>query len=475
MNEISALTGYNGLVRGNLREIIEMKIKDKIKKKKQSKVESKKQSKEAAAETNETESKKPKEVGQSVLKFIREVAVNIVTTGVIALIVAVWAVISGVYSNIRSIPSLATKEDISQMVKTSDIEDMATTDDIKNIATKDDISDMATKKDIEGLQTRISSLETLYNDLNRSVGKLEGALDVVFQPNEYVKNEIGQTYDSYNSAYKKSEGTVWRPYVKVMGNDFKTGDPYTVEDVENKTMVVSYFDENNDEIFFKGRFNEDNKWDGNCVINKYRDGNLIFIMNANYRAGKLETYNQVFSYTNASNKEVWAISSREVGEEGNLGETRTYDKEGEWKKDFDNRYLQSECIFDEKDFYGMMDSKMDLKLEGYYNGYTSDGYFNDTNENAYMVKYTEDGYVRTFYLGQFKDGQPYDLTGEAFAISLGYDGKNYYYYCGIIEDLSKISDIEDGWQPISVEEIEQKINADDYICSLDWFSEEIAQ
>ena len=416
---------------------------------------------------------------EKVKKFTHEVFVNIVGGLALLIITTIISAIvvstTGIYRDIKSIPNMATKDDIEGMVKSDDIKNMATTDDIKNIATKDDINDMATQKDVEGLQTKIDSLEILYNDLNRSVGKLEGALDVVLNPNEYVKNEIGQTYDSYNAAYQKSEGNAWKNFVQVIGNDFKTGAPYTAEDVANKTMVVSYFDENNDEVFFKGRFNEDNKWDGNCVINKYRDGNLIFIMNANYEAGKLETYNQVFSYTNASNKEVWAISSREVGEEGNLGETWTYDKEGEWKKDFANRYLQSECIFDEKDFYDMMDLKMNLKLEGYYNGYTSDGYFNDTNENAYMVKYTEDGYVRTLYSGQFENGQPHDLTGKAFAISLGHDRKNYYYYCGIIEDLSKISEIEDGWQLISVEEIEQKINADDYNCSLDWFSEEIVQ
>lgn len=119
---------------------------------------------------------------------------------------------------------------------------------------------------------------------------------------------------------------------------------------------------------------------------------------------------------------------------------------------------------------------MDLDIEGYYNGYTSDGYFNDENEDetedetAYMIKYTEEGYVRLFYSGKFASGQPRDLSGKAVAISLGYDRENYYYYSGAIEDISKIGD---DWRKISIEEIKQIITNGNYDSSLIWYGEVI--
>ena len=115
---------------------------------------------------------------------------------------------------------------------------------------------------------------------------------------------------------------------------------------------------------------------------------------------------------------------------------------------------------------------MDLDIEGYYNGYTSDGYFNDENEDgtAYMIKYTEEGYVRLFYFGKFASGQPRDLSGKAVAISLGHDGENYYYYSGEIENISEIGD---NWRKISVEEIKPIIKNINYEGSLVWYGEVI--
>lgn len=372
-------------------------------------------------------------------------------------IIAIVAGVTGIYSDIKSIPNMATKEDIADMVTTTDIADMVTTADIADMATTNNINGMS--KAIDELEGKIDDIDKEYDDkyeeLIRSVGVLEGRLGIYVDPTMDVISKINETYSSYDNTYNESNNYVWMDLKQEVGRDFITGAPYTAEDLENEIVILSYIDENNDEVFFKGTFNENNQWEGNCIINKYSNGNLKYIMNANYESGKLITYNQVFSYVNSLNKEVWAISSRTVEEKGNAGQTWTYFKEREYKKYFENEYLTAENIINEEYFYNIMD----LKIEGYYNGYTSNGYFNDESENAYMVRYNEDGYIRLFYTGRFVNGQAYDKTGSASVIAFGYDEENYYHYSGVIEDISKIGN---GWEKISVDEVKKKIMNSNY-------------
>ena len=55
--------------------------------------------------------------------------------------------------------TMATKEDIKDMVVKSDIEDMVRKSDIEYMVTKEDIKDMATKQDIKPILTLIGSYE----------------------------------------------------------------------------------------------------------------------------------------------------------------------------------------------------------------------------------------------------------------------------------------------------------------------------
>lgn len=468
MNKVMAFADYNILSEGRLQEIIEMKMRDLIKWVNRSKkTEEPKKMENAPQNSDERTKKKDNSDGKTgASKFVHDVAVNAIGGIVVAVVIAVWAGFTGIYNNIKSIPDLATKEDIENMVTTSDIENMVTTSDIENMVVKDDIKDTAKQNDIETLTKQIDNISQKYDNLNRSVGVIEGRLGIPVNPNAGFISKLTQTYASYDTVYNESTNNVWSDLSQEVGTDLTTGAIYTAEDLENETVILSYFDENNNEVYFKGKYNEDNKWEGNCIINKYSDGNLKYIMNADYESGKLVAYKQVFSYINSANMEVWAISSRTVEEEGNAGQTWTFFKEREWKKDFEKNYLKAENIINEEYFYNIMD----LNMEGYYNGYTSDGYFNDENKNgnAYMIKYNEDGYVRMLYSGQFASGLPHDLTGNAFVIALGRDGTSYYYYDGKIEDFSQIEEL---WRKIEIEEIKQRIKGINYDGSLNWYGE----
>lgn len=379
-----------------------------------------------------------------------------------AVIIAVGVGVTGIYGDIKSISQMATKDDIADMVTTDDIDNMVSKDDIANMATEKDIDGV--KEDIGEVKDRIGVIENDYKEINNKIGVIEGRLGIYVEPNKDLIDKMNAACITYEDAYNESDNYVWEDLNKEVGRNYVTGDVYTAEDLKDEIVLLSYFDEDNNEVFCKGVYNEDNQWDGNCIINKYSNGNLIYIMNASYESGKLIAYKQVFSYTNSSDITVWAISSRTVKEKGNAGQTWTYFKEREWKKDFENEYLKAEDIINEEYFY----NRMDLEMEGYYSGYTSDGYFNDENENAYMVKYTRDGHIRMFYSGAFANGQPHDMKGNASIIAFGYDEENYYYYTGQIDDISKIGN---GWKKISVEEVKEKINDSGYPGSLVLYGE----
>ena len=79
--------------------------------------------------------------------------------------------------------------------------------------------------------------------------------------------------------------------------------------------------------------------------------------------------------------------------------------------------------------------RLDGPLEGYYAGETSDGLYNDTTGNAYLVKYFENGLTKTIYKGNFVDGQFNDETGKAWYIVKEEDTE-YMYYKGIFHNGS---------------------------------------
>lgn len=472
MNKETTFVDYNNLLVWNLREMVEMKILNKLKWKKKAKeqvtepCEVRQNTVESQGEETKTNENSGKTKTSGLAKFLHEVAVNVAGGLLLLVITAIIALFTGIYKNIKSIPNLASKDDIVNMVTTSDIEDMATKDDIKDMATQKDIETLTAE--VEGANEKYDKLSEKYNGINYDIGYIKGRLGTVVEPNENLINRMNQAFNSYASASAESDNYVWVDTKQVIGRDIATGTTYTAEDLENETVIFSYIDENNNEVFFKGAYNENNQWSGNCIINKYFNGNLNFIMNADYESGKLVSYHQVFSYVNASNAEVWAVSSRTVEEDGNAGQTWTYFKEREWKKDFEKNYLKAENIINEEYFYNIM--IRDLRIEGYYNGYTSDGFFNDENENAYMIKYTEDGYIRLVYAGNFVNGQPYDTKGNAWMISLGRDGEKYYYYSGKIDDTSPA--VED-WQEISIDEAKKKTHDLNYEGSLIWYGEVI--
>lgn len=87
-----------------------------------------------------------------------------------------------------------------------------------------------------------------------------------------------------------------------------------------------------------------------------------------------------------------------------------------------------------------------------------------------MVKFFEDGTVRTLYVGNFKNGMFNDYTGNAWIISKV--DNDYFYYKGNF-DNGMITDTNTMEIPISQKDIETIANETYFNCELKWSNEVI--
>lgn len=189
--------------------------------------------------------------------------------------------------------------------------------------------------------------------------------------------------------------------------------------------------ENNREIYFLGQYNESGRWDGNCITNEYEDNMLESILEANYNDGNMISYKKIVKDANKSNQYFWNIAKRTCEDDYNSGEILKYIYLKDYYKDFDINTVDIKDImfFDEFENYIIAN----CSLEEYYNGNTSDGFYNDDTGNSYLIKFFEDGTVKMLYYGNFANGYPDDETGNAWYIVKN-ENTNYMYYKGYFKN-----------------------------------------
>ncbi|MDE7446174.1 MAG: hypothetical protein K2N15_10820 [Lachnospiraceae bacterium] len=245
-----------------------------------------------------------------------------------------------------------------------------------------------------------------------------------------------------------------------IGVNIHTNEDATKKSMENLPFIMQYV-ENGEDVFFYGKYNEYGQWDGECIINRYRNAKLTSIMEATYNNGELKKYENIFKGTNFQNQEIWYVSNRVVEGDKSVGETITYFFYGDYEQRFDNETIKKEDMLSVDDFIDTIPSTM----EGYYNGYVASGRYNDESGNAYLIKYKPDGTVRFLYKGNIVNGYPHDNTGNAWSVSLGYANDGYYYYKGIFTNGNH-GKAPRNWKPMTQEEISEKVNPDDFKCPL---------
>lgn len=369
------------------------------------------------------------------------------------------SVIVGIFSHVISTKQLTDQverieNNINSTIETAVTNQLTTIE--KNIAINTNAQISSFHNEIE------QEFQDIRNDIN-TITDINNYNYLYFDVSEQFADIIKETYRSDQAIYNTSKDPIPLNLKQVVATNRVTGKEYTVPDLENKIIVMQY-DENGEEVFFKGQFDENGYWDKECVINRYKDGKLVMVMDAVYESGQLKSYQQMFPYTTLSGNDVWVDSIRtieNVQEDIRSGETFMYFRSEEYIKEFDNAKVLDTDIISVKEFK----EGIDLRLEGYYNGYTSNGRFNDESESAYLVKYNLNGEVRFLYVGAIKEGLPDDDSGNAWSVSWGYADDGYYYYKGVFSDGNH-GETPPDWRAMTQEEINAVVNPQNFACPL---------
>jgi len=276
---------------------------------------------------------------------------------------------------------------------------------------------------------RIDSVDERINSIQEQVYVMAGASPelVGLSMSETYQQSVDNCVATLDS-FVLSNASV--QYTSVVAYNAE-GNELTVEDVAQKKLLIPY-KENGKECFFYGQLDKHGNWDGECLINIYKDQKLDLITEAVYDSGDLLSFKQAFPNKTArqDGRDVWFFSRRTMKENFSTGETWDYIRNGDYAQTFTYDSVTVEDILSIDD----LQLRVAGWLEGYYNGNTSNGAFNDNSGEAYMVKYFEDGTVRTLYTGKFENGNPEDSTNNAWLIGKNNTASQYFYYNGPVKN-----------------------------------------
>lgn len=241
-----------------------------------------------------------------------------------------------------------------------------------------------------------------------------------------------------------------------------TNEKYTAQEIANHRVLLPYQD-GTKKGYFYGQLSESGAWDGDCVINVYENGKLIFIKEATYDDGHLLRSRQVFSYFFNANQKVWAISNRTNSGDYSEGETCIY----KWERDYIQRFESGKIAPKDIVSIDVFQSGISPNLFAYYNGRTSNGLFNDKTGSAYMVHFLKDGAVRLLYVGNFENGHFNDSTGNAWYI-VREENTDYMFCKGIFKDDDPIKRTSVLPPPLSLDQIKEIIGDRAFHIQLRW-------
>lgn len=291
----------------------------------------------------------------------------------------------------------------------------------------------------------------------------------------YLYSDLEYTDDFISQLSSKTETVELEYYSSappcknsdVIAIDSKSGDEYTKEQLAGEKLLIPYT-YNGQEVLFYGQYSESNNWDQDCIINVYEDNKLILISETIYNNGIPSSSKQAFPSHNKEGINVWSITDRHYNNDYNYGETWNYFKFNEHLKTFEFENAEIDDIIYVSDFEN--DIKTYSALEGYYFGKVKDGTYTDDEEyKSYMVKYDENGFIRTLYIGNFENGDFHDNTGKAEEIV--YDGSvnKYFHYIGTFTDGHRDGD---NLNYVTQEKIDKIIEPYVFNCELNWYDTE---
>lgn len=335
-------------------------------------------------------------------------------------------------------------------------------------------------KDIEILNGYYTEQETEIEEIHSDISNLQTDI-------RYIKGEIsdindgieemlnGKTFASENNT---SVGTLvikfeapYLPRMELVHNEKVLAEPKWTEESKNLTIAtgindsnyqytsqslqgkkfVTMYTEGKNEIYFYGSFNEQNHWDGECILNVYSGNVLVTVFEGNYIDGNLYNYKRV----SCDDGKTWTVADRTSHGSYTEGETWNYTKSKSFPQTVSVDNLDLAHILTVDNFLKDTSGEQLIK---YYNGKTSNGYYNDDTGLAYIASY-DGGNLRYLYRGKVKNGNGESENGWSVILV---DGEYRIYEGGFSSSSPKNYD---KYEKVTTEEI-QEIKKCGYKCPL---------
>lgn len=333
--------------------------------------------------------------------------------------------------------------------------------------------------DLRNVLQRISKLEAYHVPASTSIPENPSAFsepsDGVYivelchyNATPYMMNGIQQDFAEVENSLNPSPTYCDSP----VAVDPETNIEYTASELSDEKIILSYQDDQGQDVYFCGQFSEDGRWTGSCILNIYKNGNLVMITDALYDNGRIVSSKQCYQgyMLTAPYSAIWSFSFRVMNDGNQEGETWRYFRDEVFPIAFTPENLTYKDFITADGFFNAVSSQ--AMLVEYYSGTTSNGVYNDNTGSAFRLINFSDGSVRTFYTGQFKDRDFHDSTGNAWMI-----GKNeleqsaYAYYKGRFENGKPIDNDAAHWRTnLTLDDIEQilKESGISCPCPLNW-------
>lgn len=253
----------------------------------------------------------------------------------------------------------------------------------------------------------------------------------------------------------------------VIAEETGNGKEYTAEEIIGRPLLIPYVDGKYN-ILFYGQYNEQYFWDGVCTINVYEGNDLYLITEATYDNGNIISYKQIIQdVSEGSGEKEWIIADRVNKGNSNSGISKIYSRNDDYTMQFDYADVAIENLLTFGDYKEMIENS-DETIKRCYSGDTSGGYYNDNSGNAYLVRYTEDGYVDLLYQGRFKNGVFDDDSGDAWYIVK--DGNGLYgYFKGVFKNGDRVETSDNKPKAVLYKNIDDYIDENLFNCDLTWY------
>lgn len=307
---------------------------------------------------------------------------------------------------------------------------------------------------LEVIDTSIASLDGRLDEAEEMISYFKGRFDAQTPIDEH-KNNIDRfiLLPNFEIGIETIENESYLSNPQWIDTDEITKN-HNASEFYNQPIILSYED-NGKNVYFYGSYNENNNWNGSCILNIYDNNNLEIIFEGYYDNGTLLSYKRI----SCENEGMWTVTDRIKSDEYNIGETFVYQK----TEDISENILSEKIILTFDDFVEMNNEN----ILSYYHGNTSNGLYNDDTGNAYYIKYfnsdvfnCDHPVIQTLYQGNFVNGKFDDDTYNAWYITRE-PNTHYMYYRGCYsngEVEHTDTNIDDFKFLDTYEQIQEKLN-----------------